>query len=65
MVNSGILNGLKDKKTSIERVHPEGRKLSFEIADAIDNLDIDGVYLLKKDTDESNRYYKADRFIFD
>ena len=24
-----------------------------------------GVYLLKTDTDESNRYYKADRFIFD
>jgi len=36
------------KKTSIERVHPEGRKLSFEIADAIDKLDIDGVYLLKE-----------------
>ena len=24
-----------------------------------------GVYILKADTDESNKYYKADRFIFD
>ena len=36
------------KKTSIERVHPEGRKLSFDVADAIENLDFDGVYLLKE-----------------
>jgi len=36
------------KKTSIERVHPEGRKLSFEVADKINDLDIDGVYLLKE-----------------
>lgn len=36
------------KKTSIERVHPEGRKLSFEIADKIEGLKIPGVYLLKE-----------------
>lgn len=41
------------KKTSIERVHPEGRQLSFEIADELNKLNYDGVYLLK----ESKRYY--------
>ena len=41
------------KKTSIERVHPEGRQLSYEIASQIDDLNIDGVYLVK----ESKRYY--------
>ncbi|MCX4365827.1 MAG: penicillin-binding protein 2, partial [Bacilli bacterium] len=42
-----------NKKTSIERIHPEGRQLSYEIADKINNLNYDGVYLLK----ESKRYY--------
>lgn len=41
------------KKTSIERVHPEGRRLSYEIADKISNLNLDGVYLVK----ESKRNY--------
>ena len=41
------------KKSSIERVHPEGRRLSYEIADQINNLGYDGVYLVK----ESKRYY--------
>ena len=41
------------KNTSIERIHPEGRGLSYEVADKINNLHIDGVYLLK----ESKRYY--------
>ena len=36
------------KKTSIERVHPEGRQLSFEVADKINSLNYDGVYLLKE-----------------
>ena len=36
------------KKTSIERVHPEGRKLSFEVSDKISSLNIDGVYLVKE-----------------
>ena len=41
------------KKTSIERVHPEGRNLDSDIADKINSLNIDGVYLLK----ESKRNY--------
>lgn len=41
------------KKTSIERVHPEGRQLSYEVAEKIDDLGYDGVYLVK----ESKRYY--------
>ncbi len=41
------------KKTSVERVHPEGRNLSFEIAEKINNYNFDGVYLLK----ESKRNY--------
>ena len=52
---SKILNVSEDemkkhvyKKTSIERVHPEGRKLSNEIADKISGLNIDGVYLVKE-----------------
>lgn len=45
-----------NKKTSIERVHPEGRRLSYEIADQINALKLDGVYLIK----ESQRYYPYD-----
>ena len=41
------------KKTSIERVHPEGRKLDFETANKISNLNFEGVYLVK----EAKRYY--------
>ena len=41
------------KKTSIERVHPEGRRLSYEIADQIEAYNFEGVYLVK----ESKRYY--------
>ena len=41
------------KKTSIERVHPEGRRLSYEIADKINSYNFLGVYLVK----ESKRYY--------
>lgn len=36
------------KNTSIERVHPEGRRLSYETADAINKLELEGVYLLKE-----------------
>lgn len=57
---SEILNVTKDemdkhvyKETSIERVHPEGRRLSYEIADKIENLKLEGVYLVR----ESKRYY--------
>lgn len=44
------------KKTSIERVHPEGRRLSYEIADKINDLKLPGVYLIK----ESKREYPYD-----
>ena len=44
------------KKTSIERVHPEGRRLSYEVADKIKALKLDGVYLVK----ESQRVYPYD-----
>ena len=44
------------KKTSIERVHPEGRKLSFDIANKISELNYDGVYLVR----ESKRIYPYD-----
>ena len=47
------------KKTSIERVHPIGRRLSYEIADKIDALNIDGVYLVK----ESARFYPYDKLL--
>ena len=48
-----------NKKTSIERVHPEGRNLSYEVANKIDKLDFDGVYLLK----ESKRNYKYNNLL--
>ena len=41
------------KKTSIERVHPEGRQLSYDTASQIEQLHLEGVYLVK----ESKRYY--------
>lgn len=57
---SEILNVTKEemdkhvnKKSSIERVHPEGRRLSYEVADKISALNLPGVYLVK----EAKRYY--------
>ena len=47
------------KRSSIERVHPEGRRLSYEIADKIDKLGYDGVYLVK----ESKRNYPYDMLL--
>ena len=41
------------KETSIERVHPEGRRLSYNVAEKIAALKLDGVYLVK----EAKRYY--------
>lgn len=38
---------------SIERVHPEGRRLDYSIADKIESLGYDGVYLVR----EAKRYY--------
>lgn len=48
-----------NKRTSMERVHPEGRRLSFDIADKINSLKLDGVYLVK----ESQRYYPYDKLL--
>jgi len=44
------------KKTSIERVHPEGRKLDYETSKKISDLKLEGVYLLK----EAKRVYPYD-----
>lgn len=41
------------KRTSLEKVNPEGRQLDSETADKINALNIDGLYLMK----ESKRYY--------
>lgn len=41
------------KKTYLEKLNPEGRQLSSEIADQINDLNIDGIYLMK----ETKRYY--------
>lgn len=47
------------KKTSIERVHPEGRRLSYDVAKKISDLKLDGVYLVK----ESKRNYPYKNFL--
>lgn len=47
------------KKESIERVHPEGRRLSYDVADKIAALELPGVYLVK----ESKRNYPNDRYL--
>lgn len=61
ILNSDYKDMLKhvSKKTSIERVHPEGRQLSYDIAEKIDALKLDGVYLVK----ESKRYYPYDTML--
>ena len=48
-----------NKSSSIERIHPEGRRLDYNIADEIEKLNYDGVYLLK----ESKRYYPNNEFL--
>lgn len=48
-----------NKKSSMEIVHPEGRQLSFDIADKINELNYEGVYLLK----EGKRYYPFDNLL--
>ncbi len=42
-----------NKRTSLEKVNPEGRQLSSDIADQINELNVDGLYLMK----EAKRYY--------
>ena len=51
--------GHVSKRTSMERVHPEGRRLSNEIADQISSLKLPGVYLVK----EAKREYPYDTFL--
>ena len=48
-----------NKHSSIEIVHPEGRQLSYDIADKINALGYDGVYLLK----EGKRFYPYDTLL--
>ncbi|MGN0973238.1 MAG: peptidoglycan D,D-transpeptidase FtsI family protein [Bacilli bacterium] len=48
-----------NKSTSIERVHPEGRRLGYEVANKISNLKLEGVYLVK----ESQRSYPYGNFL--
>ncbi len=52
-VNPNKISEHVNKSSSVEIVHPEGRQLSFDIADKINALNYDGVYLLK----EGKRYY--------
>lgn len=47
------------KTTSIERVHPIGRRLPYEIADKILKLNLPGVYIVK----ESKRNYPFDTYM--
>ncbi len=47
------------KKTSMERVHPEGRRLSYDIAEKIADLKLDGVYLVR----ETKRDYVYDKLL--
>ncbi len=47
------------KRTSIERVHPEGRRLSNDVADKINSLKLPGVYLVK----EAKRNYPYDTLL--
>lgn len=47
------------KSSSIERVHPEGRRLNYEQADAIEQLNYEGVYLVK----ESKRVYPYEKLL--
>ncbi|WP_041099818.1 stage V sporulation protein D [Bacillus badius] len=41
------------KKSSIERIHPEGRKISFEKAEEVRRLGIKGIYI----AEDSKRHY--------
>ena len=52
-VNESAISEHVNKRSSVEIIHPEGRQLSFDIADKINELNYEGVYLLK----EGKRYY--------
>lgn len=57
-VNKDVISKHVNKNSSIEIVHPEGRRLSYDIANKIEELNLDGVYLLK----EGKRYYPYGNF---
>ena len=52
-VDESAISEHVNKRSSVEIIHPEGRQLSFDIADKINELNYEGVYLLK----EGKRYY--------
>lgn len=58
-VDKSVIEKHVYKKSSIERVHPEGRRLSYEVSEKISALNYDGVYLLK----ESKRNYVNDNML--
>lgn len=58
-VSEEVMASHVNKSVSIERVHPEGRRLSYDIADSIASYNFDGVYLVK----ESKRYYPYGNFL--
>lgn len=58
-VDKSVIEEHLYKSSMMERVHPEGRRLSYEVADKIEALKFDGVYLLK----ESKRYYPHDEML--
>lgn len=58
-VDKSVIEEHLYKKSMMERVHPEGRRLSYDIADQIEALNFEGVYLLK----ESKRYYPHDEML--
>ena len=58
-VNEDKISKHVNKNSSIEIIHPEGRQLSFDVADKINSLNYEGVYLLK----EGKRYYPYDTLL--
>lgn len=61
ILNTDYKTVLEDisKTSSSERLHPYGRRLSYDIADKIASLSLPGVYLVK----ESKRFYPYDTFL--
>ena len=47
-INESKISEHVNKKSSVEIIHPEGRQLSYDIADKINELNYEGVYLLKE-----------------
>jgi len=61
ILNTDYKTVLEDisKTSSSERLHPYGRRLSYDIADKIASLSLPGVYLVK----ESKRFYPYDTLL--